>query len=133
MHRHLSVIRRRPSKISNSFFSKTVWPIKSQILYGASRGRGKESWSRHLGHMTKMAATPIYDKIPSTFIFSGTSGRMFTKLGMLHRRLLSIIVCSNADPRLTPILRLGQILQLRLFYRKRYKQWIFQTLLQPVT
>ena len=30
--------------------------------------------SRHLGHMTKMAATPIYGKDPSK-IFSGTGGR----------------------------------------------------------
>ena len=39
-----------------------------QISFGASLGRGKESvynWSRSLigpGHMTKMAAMPIYDK-----------------------------------------------------------------------
>ena len=32
-----------------------------------------------------------------------------------------------------PILRQGQIWTLWLFYRKKWKQWIFQKLLQPVT
>ena len=55
---------------------------------------------RHLGHMTKMAATPIYGKNPSKIIFSRTGGP-FTKLGMWHRELQPIIVCSNDDPGLT--------------------------------
>ena len=37
--------------------------------------------SRHLGHMTKMARTPIYGKNPSK-IFSRTGKPIFTKLGM---------------------------------------------------
>ena len=37
--------------------------------------------SRHLGHMTKMAATPIYGKNPSK-IFSRTGRPISTKLGM---------------------------------------------------
>ena len=45
---------------------------QSQILCGAFMGRGDESFLRHLGHMTNMAATPIYGKNPSK-IFSGTS------------------------------------------------------------
>ena len=32
-----------------------------------------------------------------------------------------------------PILRQGQIWKLGLFYRKKWKQWIFQKLLKPVT
>ena len=32
-----------------------------------------------------------------------------------------------------PILWQGQIWKLRLFYRKKWKQWIFRKLLQPVT
>ena len=53
------------------------------------------------GHMTKMAATPIYGKTPSKVFFSGTGGPISTKLGMLHRRLQPIIVCSNDDPGVT--------------------------------
>ena len=34
------------------------------------------------GHMTKMAATPIYGKNPSKFLFSGTEGPISKKLGM---------------------------------------------------
>ena len=47
--------------------------------------------------MTKMAATTIYGKNPSK-IFSGTGGLIFTKLGMQHRGLLPIIVCTNHYP-----------------------------------
>ena len=35
------------------------------------------------GHMTKMAAMPIYGKNPLKF-FSGTTGPISTKLGMNH-------------------------------------------------
>ena len=69
---------------------------QSQILCGASLGRGNEICPRHVGHMTKMAATPIYGKNPSN-IFSGTGGPIFTKLGMEHRELQPIIVWSNDD------------------------------------
>ena len=34
------------------------------------------------GHMTKMAAMPIYGKNPSQFFFTRTGGRISTKLGM---------------------------------------------------
>ena len=57
--------------------------------------------SRHLGHMTKMAATPIYGKNPLKIFFSGTGGPIFTKLGMWHQGLKPIIVCSNDDPGVT--------------------------------
>ena len=36
------------------------------------------------GHMTKMAAMPIYGKNPSKIFFSGTSGPISMKLGMKH-------------------------------------------------
>ena len=34
------------------------------------------------GHMTKMAAMPIYGKNPSKIFFLGTGGQIFTNLGM---------------------------------------------------
>ena len=50
------------------------------------------------GHMTKMAAVPIYGKKPSKIFFSGTGRPISTKkLGMKHRGLLPIIICSNND------------------------------------
>ena len=36
------------------------------------------------GHMTKMAAMPIYGKYPSKIFSSGTCGPISTKLGMKH-------------------------------------------------
>ena len=53
------------------------------------------------GHLTKMAATPIYGKNPSKIFFSGTSGLISTKLDTYHRGLQPIIVCTNDDPGLT--------------------------------
>ena len=37
------------------------------------------------GHMTKLAAMPIYGKNPLEIFFSGTGGLISTKLGMEHR------------------------------------------------
>ena len=45
-------------------------PDQSQILCGASLGRGTKVCSRHLGHMTKIGAIPIYGKNPSKIFFS---------------------------------------------------------------
>ena len=53
------------------------------------------------GHMTKMAAIPIYGKTPSKIFFSRTGWPIFTKLGMKHRELLPIIVYINDDPGVT--------------------------------
>ena len=53
------------------------------------------------GHMTKMAATPIFGKNPSKIFFSGTGESIFTKLGMYHWGLQPIIICSNDDPGVT--------------------------------
>ena len=39
------------------------------------------------GHMTKMAAMPIYGKYPSKIFSSGTTGPISTKLGMKHQGL----------------------------------------------
>ena len=45
-------------------------------------GRGDESLIANPGHMTKMAATPIYGKKLSKIFFSRTGGPISTKLGM---------------------------------------------------
>ena len=43
---------------------------------------GTKDYSRHLGHMTKMAAEPIYGKNPSKIFFSGTKSPMILKIGV---------------------------------------------------
>ena len=49
------------------------------------------------GHMTKMAAMPIYVKNPSKFFFSGTTGPISTKLVMKHLGLEYYNVFINYD------------------------------------
>ena len=60
--RPLSVVRPPFSKI---FFSKTAGPIKAKFHLEPQWDGGTKVCSRGLGHMTKVAATPIYDKTPS--------------------------------------------------------------------
>ena len=67
---------------SNIFFSETPGPIKAKFYVEPPWVGGTIFCSRHLGHMTKMAATPIYGKNPSKIFFSRTGGPIFTKLGM---------------------------------------------------
>ena len=76
-----SVVVRRPFTISNIFSSETAWPIKAKFYVEPPWEGGTKVYINGPGHMTKMAATPIYGKNPSK-IFSRTGGPIFTKLGM---------------------------------------------------
>ena len=80
----LVVRRRLPSSltISNIFFSKTTCPFKAKFYVEPPLVGETKVCSRDLGHMTKMAATPIYGKNPSKVFFSRTVRPIFTKLGM---------------------------------------------------
>ena len=99
---------RRPSFVMSSvrtpfskiFFSKTTRPIEAKFHVEPPWIGGTKVCSGNLGHMTKMAAMPIYSKKPSK-IFSGTKGPMTLGLGMQHWGLGSIKVCSNDDLGLT--------------------------------
>ena len=66
----------------SKIFSKTAWPIKGKFYVEPAWEGGSKVCLRHLGHMTKMAATPIYGKNPSKIFFSRTGGPIFTKFGM---------------------------------------------------
>ena len=61
-----SGVRRRPSVVRRSqcsnIFSETTWQIKAKFYVEPPWVGGRKFCSRHLGHMTKMAATPIYGK-----------------------------------------------------------------------
>ena len=61
-----SVVRRpsvvRPSTISNDFSSETTEPIATKFHVQPLGPLGKKSCSNGLGHMTNMAAMPIYGK-----------------------------------------------------------------------
>ena len=79
--RRPSVRRGRP-QCSKIFFSETAGPIKAKVYEEPPWVGGTIFCSRHLGHMTKMAAMPIYGKNPSKIFFSRTGRLIFTKLGM---------------------------------------------------
>ena len=57
--------------------------------------KGPGPWY-NLGHITKMAANPIYCGNTSK-VFSGTKRPFTFPLGMLHWGLQPIIACSNVD------------------------------------
>ena len=73
-------VRRRPQCLN--IFSETARPIKAKFYVEPPWVGGTKFCSRHLGHMTKMAATPIFCKNPSKIFFSRTGRPIFTKLGM---------------------------------------------------
>ena len=61
------VRRRRPCccrrpQFSNVFSSETAWPIKAKFYVEPPWEGGTKVYINGLGHMTKMAATPIYGK-----------------------------------------------------------------------
>ena len=74
----------RPAVVNNFniFFSKTAWPIKAKFNVEPRWVGGTKVCLLHVGHMTKMAATPIYGKNPSKIFFSRTGRPIFMKLGM---------------------------------------------------
>ena len=83
-----SVVRRpsvRRPQFSKIFFSETAWPIKAKFYMKHLWEGGTNVYINNPGHMTKMAAMPIYGKNPSKIFFSGTTGPISTKLGMKHQ------------------------------------------------
>ena len=80
--RRPSVVRRPP--LSKIFFSETAWPTKAKFYMKHLWEGGTNVYINNPGHMTKMAAMPIYGKNPSKIFFSGTGGLISTKLGMKH-------------------------------------------------
>ena len=54
--------RRRPSTILNVFSSETARPIKAKFYVEPPWERGTKVYINGPGHMTKMAAMPIYGK-----------------------------------------------------------------------
>ena len=54
--------RCRCSQFSNIFSSETAWPIQVEFYVGPPWDGGTKVCINGPGHMTKMAATPIYGK-----------------------------------------------------------------------
>ena len=58
-----SSVRHRPFTFSNIFSSETAWPIKAKFYVEPPWEGGTKVYINSSGHMTKMAAMPIYGKI----------------------------------------------------------------------
>ena len=72
----------RPFTFSNVFSSETARPIKAKFYVEPPWEGGTKVYINGPGHMTKMAAMPLYGKNPSKIFFYRTGGPIFTKLGM---------------------------------------------------
>ena len=77
----------RPSSVrlptfSNIFSSETTGPIELKFHMETPRDAGTTGCSNGPGHMTKMAAMPIYGKNPLKVFFSRTRRPMTSGLGM---------------------------------------------------
>ena len=57
-----SVVVVRPSTISNFFLLETAWPIKAKFYVKPPWEEGTNVYINGPGHITKMAAMPIYGK-----------------------------------------------------------------------
>ena len=74
---------------------ETIWYRKPDpVLY-------REKALNNVGHMTKMAAMPIYGKKPSNIFFSETNRLISMKLGVKHPWLKYYNVYINHDPVMT--------------------------------
>ena len=83
---------RRPSvfglsTFSNIFFSKTTGLIELKFHMETPYDARTKTYSNGLGHMTKMAATLIYDKTPLKIFFfqnqkADDLGTLYVALGM---------------------------------------------------
>ena len=60
-------------------------------------------YNNNLSHKTKLAAMPIYGKIPSKIFFSETNRQTSMKFGVKHRWLKYYNVYINHDPVMTLI------------------------------
>ena len=92
---------RRPSSSVRPHFQTSSWPIIAKFYVEPPWEWGTKVCINGLGHMTKMAATPIYGKNPSKIFFFRTRSPMILKLGMYHWGLKLYKVCINDDPGLT--------------------------------
>ena len=70
------VVRHHRLFTFSNISSEAAWPIKAKFYVEPPWEGGTKVYINGPGHMTKMAATPIYGKNPSK-IFSRTGGPIF--------------------------------------------------------
>ena len=89
------------STFSNIFSSETTGPIEAKFHMEPHWDGGTKACLNGPGHMTKMAAMPMYGKNLKKIFFSGTKSPMTLKHVMQHRALEFFQIYSNDDPGLT--------------------------------
>ena len=99
--------RRRPP--FPNIFSKITGPIETKFHVEPPWVGGMKVCSGGLGHMTKMAATPVYGKNHLKILFSRTKGPMTLGLGMQHWGHGPNKVCSNDDLGMTLTFFYGKV------------------------
>ena len=103
-HGTASVIcRRRPSTISNVFSSETAWPIKAKFYVEPPWEGGTKVYINGPGHMTKMAAMPIYGKNLKNLLLQNQKSYCLETwhVALGTQALQSTNVYINGDPGLT--------------------------------
>ena len=71
-----------PSIYSNIVFSQTIGPIELKFHVKTPYDKSAKIYTKYFGHMTKMAATPIYSKNLLKIFFSRTRRPVTLRLGM---------------------------------------------------
>ena len=95
-----SVVVVRPFTFSNIFSSETAWPIKAIFYLEPPWEGGTKVCINGPGHMTKMAATPIYGKNLKNLLLENRRAD-FHETWYETSGLLPIIVCINDDSGVT--------------------------------
>ena len=71
-----------PSIYSNIVFSQTIGPIELKFHVKTPYDKSAKIYTKYFGHMTKMAAMPIYSKNLLNFFFSRTRRPVTLRLSM---------------------------------------------------
>ena len=113
---------------SNIFSSETTGPIEAKFHVEPPSDGGMKVSSNGPGHVTKMAAMPIYGKTLQNLLWNQKAYDFETWNIASDARVL---------PNLFkwwpwPIFGEGQIWSFMFLYGKKVKQWIFQKLLQSM-
>ena len=106
-------VRRCPSTISKIFSSKTAWPIKAKFYVEPPWIGGTKVCSRHLGHMTKMAAKPRAATIHlshDTIRIAIQSSQYDTYPDTFQKSQTKCLWCINTNSNIQCIKRLHDIL-----------------------
>ena len=71
-----------PSIYTNLVFSQTISPIELKFHVKTPNDKSAKIYTTYFGHMTKMAAMPIYGKNLLKIFFSRTRWPVTLRLGM---------------------------------------------------